>query len=161
MAISTGAGGEVQKPLATVVIGGLILSTLLTLFVLPVMYILFEMGTKYLKGKKLIVMLGALLVGVSAHSQVSIQLNAAIDSAIKNNAQYNADNLQVDYARAMEKTSTEIDKTVFDFGYGKLNSFQTDNRFGVSQSLQFPAVYKNQAAANKLVTQIAQNIATH
>ena len=64
--------------------------------------------------------------------------------------------MQVDYARAMEKTSTEIDKTVFDFGYGKLNSFQTDNRFGVSQSLQFPAVYKNQAAANKLVTQIAQ-----
>ena len=156
MAISTGAGGEVQKPLATVVIGGLILSTLLTLFVLPVMYILFEMGTKYLKGKKLIAMLGALLIGASAHSQVSIQLNAAIDSAIKNNAQYNAGNLQVDYARAMEKTSTEIDKTVFDFGYGKLNSFQTDNRFGVSQSLQFPAVYKNQAAANKLVTQIAQ-----
>ncbi|MEK0414327.1 MAG: hypothetical protein RL070_1815 [Bacteroidota bacterium] len=156
MAISTGAGGEVQKPLATVVIGGLILSTLLTLFVLPVMYILFEMGTKYLKGKKLIVMLGALLIGASAHSQVSIQLNAAIDSAIKNNAQYNAGNLQVDYSRAMEKTSAEIDKTVFDFGYGKLNSFQTDNRFGVSQSLQFPAVYKNQAAANRIVTQIAQ-----
>jgi cobalt-zinc-cadmium resistance protein CzcA len=156
MAISTGAGGEVQKPLATVVIGGLILSTLLTLFVLPVMYILFEMGMKYLKGKKIIVMLGTLLIGLSAQSQVSIQLNAAIDSAIKNNAQYNASNLQVDYARAMQKTSTEIDKTVFDFGYGNINSFQTDNRFGVSQSLQFPAVYKNQAAANKLVTQIAQ-----
>jgi cobalt-zinc-cadmium resistance protein CzcA len=156
MAISTGAGGEVQKPLATVVIGGLILSTLLTLFVLPVMYILFEMGMKYLKGKKIIVMLGTLLIGLSAQSQVSIKLNAAIDSAIKNNAQYNASNLQVDYARAMQKTSTEIDKTVFDFGYGNINSFQTDNRFGVSQSLQFPAVYKNQAAANKLVTQIAQ-----
>lgn len=41
MAIATGAGAEVQKPLATVVIGGLILSTLLTLFVLPVLYILF------------------------------------------------------------------------------------------------------------------------
>jgi cobalt-zinc-cadmium resistance protein CzcA len=120
------------------------------------MYILFEMGMKYLKGKKIIVMLGTLLIGLSAQSQVSIQLNAAIDSAIKNNAQYNASNLQVDYARAMQKTSTEIDKTVFDFGYGNINSFQTDNRFGVSQSLQFPAVYKNQAAANKLVTQIAQ-----
>ncbi len=44
MAISTGAGGEVQKPLATVVIGGLIISTLLTLFLLPVLYILFEKG---------------------------------------------------------------------------------------------------------------------
>ncbi len=38
MAISTGAGAEVQKPLATVVIGGLITSTLLTLLVLPAIY---------------------------------------------------------------------------------------------------------------------------
>ena len=38
MAISTGAGAEVQRPLATVVIGGLVTSTLLTLFVLPTMY---------------------------------------------------------------------------------------------------------------------------
>ncbi|MCM8732080.1 efflux RND transporter permease subunit [Hephaestia sp. GCM10023244] len=38
MAIATGAGAEVQKPLATVVIGGLISATLLTLFVLPTLY---------------------------------------------------------------------------------------------------------------------------
>jgi cobalt-zinc-cadmium resistance protein CzcA len=37
MALSTGAGAEVQKPLATVVIGGLVTSTLLTLLVLPVL----------------------------------------------------------------------------------------------------------------------------
>ncbi|MDJ1505996.1 CusA/CzcA family heavy metal efflux RND transporter [Xanthocytophaga agilis] len=42
MALSQGAGGEVQKPLATVVIGGLVSSTLLTLLVLPVLYMLFE-----------------------------------------------------------------------------------------------------------------------
>jgi cobalt-zinc-cadmium resistance protein CzcA len=41
MAIATGAGGEVQKPLATVVIGGLISSTLLTLVLLPVLYAVF------------------------------------------------------------------------------------------------------------------------
>jgi len=40
MALSTGTGAEVQKPLATVVIGGLITSTVLTLFVLPALYIL-------------------------------------------------------------------------------------------------------------------------
>ena len=38
MALSTGAGAEVQRPLATVVIGGLISSTLLTLIVLPTIY---------------------------------------------------------------------------------------------------------------------------
>ena len=41
MAIATGTGAEVQKPLATVVIGGLISSTLLTLFVLPALYAFF------------------------------------------------------------------------------------------------------------------------
>ena len=42
MALATGTGGEVQKPLATVVIGGLVTSTLLTLVVLPALYRLFE-----------------------------------------------------------------------------------------------------------------------
>jgi len=44
MALSHGAGAEVQKPLATVVIGGLLTSTLLTLFVLPTLYAWFERG---------------------------------------------------------------------------------------------------------------------
>jgi cobalt-zinc-cadmium resistance protein CzcA len=42
MAIATGAGAEVQRPLATVVIGGIISSTLLTLLVLPALYLLFQ-----------------------------------------------------------------------------------------------------------------------
>lgn len=40
MALNTGTSAEVQRPLATVVIGGIISSTLLTLFVLPVLYTL-------------------------------------------------------------------------------------------------------------------------
>ncbi|MFZ1705712.1 MAG: CusA/CzcA family heavy metal efflux RND transporter, partial [Saprospiraceae bacterium] len=46
MALSMGAGAEVQKPLATVVIGGLITATLLTLIVLPILYLYFEKGLK-------------------------------------------------------------------------------------------------------------------
>ncbi|KUO63498.1 cation transporter [bacterium BRH_c32] len=42
MALSTSAGAEVQRPLATVVIGGIITSTILTLFVLPTLYLWFE-----------------------------------------------------------------------------------------------------------------------
>ena len=42
MAISTGEGAEVQRPLATVVIGGLLLATFLTLYLLPLIYIWFE-----------------------------------------------------------------------------------------------------------------------
>ena len=47
MAIATGAGAEVQRPLATVVIGGIITSTFLTLVLLPVLYEWME-----LKGRK-------------------------------------------------------------------------------------------------------------
>ena len=46
MAISTGAGAEVQRPLATVVIGGILSSTVLTLIVLPVLYALVERRTE-------------------------------------------------------------------------------------------------------------------
>lgn len=46
MAISTSAGAEVQRPLATVVIGGLITATLLTLIVLPVLYSLLEVKSE-------------------------------------------------------------------------------------------------------------------
>jgi cobalt-zinc-cadmium resistance protein CzcA len=41
MAINTGVGAEVQRPLATVVIGGVITSTIATLLVLPVLYAVF------------------------------------------------------------------------------------------------------------------------
>jgi cobalt-zinc-cadmium resistance protein CzcA len=46
MALATGTGAEVQKPLATVVIGGLITATLLTLIVLPALYKLFSKTKK-------------------------------------------------------------------------------------------------------------------
>jgi len=42
MALATGAGAEVQRPLATVVIGGIISSTILTLVVLPALYAIFN-----------------------------------------------------------------------------------------------------------------------
>lgn len=54
MALATTAGAEVQKPLATVVIGGLISATILTLIVLPCLYIYFEqMGKKEIKTSEL------------------------------------------------------------------------------------------------------------
>jgi cobalt-zinc-cadmium resistance protein CzcA len=46
MAIGHGTGGEVQRPLATVVIGGILSSTLLTLFVLPALYRVFHRGRR-------------------------------------------------------------------------------------------------------------------
>jgi cobalt-zinc-cadmium resistance protein CzcA len=42
MAVNVGVGGEVQRPLATVVIGGVITNTILTLLVLPTLYVMFQ-----------------------------------------------------------------------------------------------------------------------
>lgn len=65
MATSTSAGAEVQRPLATVVIGGLITSTLLTLLVLPVLYSLFaEFRLSNLWKRKNAATLNSLLIGV-------------------------------------------------------------------------------------------------
>lgn len=47
MAVSQGAGAEVQRPLATVVIGGLLLATLMTLFVLPALFTIFNRSSKF------------------------------------------------------------------------------------------------------------------
>ena len=154
MAISTGAGGEVQKPLATVVIGGLIISTMLTLFVLPVMYILFEKGLGYFnKGKKLssitMLLVALLLLHTSTNAQNGISLSAAMDSAVKNNAFGKVTAAQLNYYQALKKTNIDIEKTAISFGYGKINGFNNDNQYSISQTIQFPTVYKYQAAINQ------------
>jgi predicted RND superfamily exporter protein len=52
MALNTGIGAEVQRPLATVVIGGVVSSTILTLFVLPVLYAAFGSGQPAVGGSR-------------------------------------------------------------------------------------------------------------
>jgi cobalt-zinc-cadmium resistance protein CzcA len=47
MAFATGTGAEVQKPLATVVIGGLVSATILTLVVLPALYVRFSSSARW------------------------------------------------------------------------------------------------------------------
>ncbi len=158
MAISTGAGGEVQKPLATVVIGGLIISTMLTLFVLPVLYILFEKGMKQFKPRKTAaaILLLLLLPAASLHAQRSITLTAAIDSALHNNAFLQVSRTQVAYHEALKKSNLDFDKTSAVFEYGNYNSLAKDNRFAISQSIQFPGVYKHQGTINLTNIQISE-----
>jgi cobalt-zinc-cadmium resistance protein CzcA len=68
-----------------------------------------------------------LLFGQASFAQNKISLTAAIDTALKNNTALRASNLNVDYYKALRKSNVDIDKTLFDFGYGKINSFQNDN----------------------------------
>jgi cobalt-zinc-cadmium resistance protein CzcA len=92
MAIGNGAGAEVQRPLATVVIGGLLLATLLTLYVLPILYMLFERKSTPNSSSNWITAIVVMLISLSLFSgsvqgQKTISLSAAMDSALRNNAQ--------------------------------------------------------------------------
>lgn len=144
MALSNGAGAEVQRPLATVVIGGLLIATLLTLFVLPVLYILFEKNTMKAKHSSVIpILLLVLFFGGNASAQ-SISMEAAIDTALKNNRLVKNEKLKADYLEKLIRSSATLPKTNFTAEAGQINSIYTDNRFGVSQSFSFPTVYSNQ-----------------
>src|SRR3546814_2650007 len=70
MALSTSAGAEVQRPLATVVIGGLVTATMLTLVVLPVIYFYLENGFRG-KGRinAALMLIGFMLLAALLHAQ--------------------------------------------------------------------------------------------
>ena len=146
MAISNGAGAEVQRPLATVVIGGLLIATFLTLFILPILYIFFENGFKMNFNKNLatIALIGFCLMTNQANSQTKITLQQAIEMGLKNNLSLKSEKLKADYQQKLIKTATNIPTTNISFDYGQFNSAYNDNRIGISQSFHFPTVYGKQ-----------------
>lgn len=145
MAMSHGAGAEVQRPLASVVIGGLLLATFLTLFVLPILYVLFSNISNKTKQPSiaLCILVLFLLTSNRSFSQNSIIFQAALDTALANNLVLKNEKLIVEYQKQMIKTSSLIPQTMFSMDYGRINSFYFDNKIGVSQSLDFPTVYSN------------------
>lgn len=157
MAISTGAGGAVQKPLATVVIGGLLVSTMLTLFVLPMLYILFEKGFGYFKPKSKLAIIAVLIcLGTTQSNAQQINLQAALDTAMKNNVLLQVAKTDIEYYKQLTKNSFDVSKTAVSFDYGKFNSLANDNKFSVVQSLDFPTVYSRQNAVHKTNVQISE-----
>lgn len=144
MALSNGAGAEVQRPLATVVIGGLLVATLLTLFVLPVLYLLFEKGTSQKNTNKKIITLFAigLFFNNGIMAQDSISLDKAIQLAAQNNAAVKNENAKAAYAKILASSATDIQKTNVSAEYGQINSAYNDSRFSISQTIAFPTMYK-------------------
>ena len=150
MALSTSAGAEVQKPLATVVIGGLITATLLTLIVLPIFYIFFSSASfkKLFKRKSGVTALVILLLLGSATANAQqpqrINLKQAIQMALDSNLSVRSSAYSVDVQKALKGAAWDIPKTSIDGQYGQFNSYSKDNSFTVSQSFAFPTVYVNQ-----------------
>jgi heavy metal efflux system protein len=157
MALSTSAGAEVQKPLATVVIGGLITATFLTLVILPVFYIFFSsrkfrFSIKRKSMKTLALVLIFLISSscfqiIEAQQPITLNLKQAIQIALDSNLLIHSSAYSVDVQNALKGSSWDIPKTSVDAGYGRFNSYLKDNSYAISQSIAFPTVYINQ---NKL-----------
>ncbi|PZX57003.1 cobalt-zinc-cadmium resistance protein CzcA [Algoriphagus ratkowskyi] len=159
MALSNSSGAEVQRPLATVVIGGLITATALTLIVLPVLYIYFTEGKfKFNFGRKKIVTTLILIVGLlfsasQLQAQVTsplpkqeLSLEQAIEIAIQNNNRIKIAQYEIDVERTGKYGAITIPRTEFFYSNGQFNTPTiNDNLFGISQRINFPTVYTSQS----------------
>ncbi|RBN51483.1 CusA/CzcA family heavy metal efflux RND transporter [Flavobacterium psychrolimnae] len=149
MAISSSAGAEVQRPLATVVIGGLFTATILTMIVLPILYKVFDSQTfkkaKFKKHQSATYIILLLLSSSWAFSQnTNPELDSLLSKAIQNNKGIKAAQLQVDKTKANIKTANTFDKTNIYYSYDQ-NNLALNNEplrvFGVQQRFSFPTVY--------------------
>lgn len=146
MAVSTGEGAEVQRPLATVVIGGLLIATFLTLFVLPILYIMFNRKHSIRKKIVPLLLLGLVFSSQEIHAQTPITLQQALDTALANNLSLKNERLKTEYQQQLIKSGVNIPNTNINSEYGQINSSELDVKLGISQTINFPTVYTRQKA---------------
>ncbi len=144
MALSTGSGAEVQRPLATVVIGGLILATFLTLFVLPILYLLSEQSAKSRMRnttRRLGISVLLVLPAPLAMAQQPIALDESLAIAQRNNLELKSRQQWSRYHSKLTETALDIPQTEVYGEWGRLEGLEMDNRLGLNQQLAFPTVY--------------------
>jgi len=175
MALSGSAGGEVQKPLATVVIGGLVTATLLTLLVLPVLYYLEETWTARRAAKKeesaattaaakpatvpvtglLVVGLGlALLPGLvraqkAAAGGGALTADQVVNVALTQSGTVLGAQQQLAAQQAVVRAARDFGRTTVQGSYGQYNSIHQDNLFTITQPLAWPGYYGTLSALAK------------
>lgn len=158
MAFSSSAGAEVQRPLATVVIGGMLTATILTLVILPILYSFIEASVSKKSGNKgslkvpaMAVILCLFLFGsslpVSAQNvpgKAVTTLEEALAIGLNNNGTVQVAKTNVELQRLGKKSSFNPGKTAIGVQYGQYNSFERDLSLNIGQSFEFPSVYANQ-----------------
>ncbi|MEP7128271.1 MAG: CusA/CzcA family heavy metal efflux RND transporter, partial [Chitinophagales bacterium] len=176
MALATSQGAEVQRPLATVVIGGIFSATALTLIVLPALYILFSRKRKLNQSSNMtakiitaVVILGAFASQAKAQSYpqsqtVIMSLDSVISMAMKNNPVLQSAQLSVIQQEKLKKTAWDFGKTgVF---YENEDLIKSDNadkgilKIGFTQTIDFPTTYVAQSKFNKQNVVVSQTAFT-
>lgn len=146
MAIAQSAGAEVQRPLATVVIGGLIVSTLLTLIIIPVFY---KLVNKLLHGwkrvrciksnAKVILWMLLMLPALNTYADEpvrTVSLDEAISLAFQHHPRLKAATASVDRNKAARGAVWDGGSTSFSYSWGQLNgNYRKDNELAIEQSL--------------------------
>lgn len=141
MAVSSSAGAEVQRPLATVVIGGLITSTLLTLFILPILYRWTE-NRRNLRIQKPILSIFVIafgLIGLKTNAQEGntsevISKEQAVEIALNNYPKLKNAQRRISQQKAMQGAAWDLGKTtVFTSGEEISEAGGTYTTYGIQQ----------------------------
>ena len=165
MAISTSAGAEVQRPLATVVIGGLITSTMLTMLALPLLYAFFDTVTgiqwwPFRLKRTVSIALLFLLPGMGAFAQNrEITPEQAVAIALRNNRELKADSLRTAQFRAAIPASGALGKTSIYYGFDQNNVADNGKPLyilGAEQSFGFPTLLIAQRNTSRAETRTAE-----
>ncbi|MGL4347695.1 MAG: CusA/CzcA family heavy metal efflux RND transporter, partial [Chitinophagaceae bacterium] len=152
MAFGSGAGSEVQRPLATVVIGGLISSTMLTLLMLPAIYkIVYSIKRKKIPLSKCMILF--LVVGLyiccSTHhlyaQDTTSKRGKIIAWAIKNNPTIKEYELKKKQAKVMKNTTFNLPNPVANAEFYNKKKLAADNFsniiFSLDETIEFPTTY--------------------
>lgn len=159
MALSNSEGSEVQRPLATVVIGGLLSSTLLTLAVLPVLYHL--VFTRKRKGgiPAVPVAMALLLAGLApaARAQAPVlPLDSAVERALRTHPAMIAAELNVQQQDALRKTAFALAPISAQLQHGQINSALSDVNVQALTGIDFPTVIAQRASFLKESLRLAE-----
>ena len=161
MALSNGSGAEVQRPLATVVIGGLIGATFLTLFVLPILYVMFHHINFKKKNSHHVVLKSLLIIFFlgSTHSffaQEKYSLSQLLKVVDEQNLEVQNAQLNVLYHQKNVDANRSLSPIEIGSEFGQLNTENFDTKFSVSQTIQFPVVFKRIKQVNEQMVKIAE-----
>lgn len=164
MAFSTSSGSEVQRPLATVVIGGLVSSTLLTLLFLPLILLaIHQFRSKYINKFTAIIFLfsivSPLVVNAQTQSTNSIRYvteEEILEIVLANNLTHKQHLLEIEANKILEQSSADIPKTVVSSDLGQYNSSFFDTKFSIEQSFSFPTVYAKRKEMLEANTKVSQ-----
>ena len=158
MAIATSAGAEVQRPLATVVIGGLIVSTVLTLLIIPVFYQIVSytvVWKRRFSAKKFLFffLLLAVMLPFTAKAQEKVTMEQAIELAKQNHPRLKIASAAIRQVKAGRGEVLELSSTEMNYSWGQLNGeLRKDKQWEVTQGLGslLTPFYKN-ALVNRQV----------